>query len=129
MELTKSLGEKNKVLNLVKAVAISLILTLGLILIFALLLKFCNISEKAIYPVNLFIKAASITVGTLILTKDGTAGFIKGLIFGLVFSVCAFILFSLMLGSFSFSMGVLIDLIFGAAVGAIVGVIRVNFKK
>lgn len=127
MEQTKQ--ETVSVISYAKALALSLILTMVLILIFALILKFTNLSDGVIAPVNLVIKAISIAAGTIVLTKGKRGGLIKGLILGLTFTILAFIIFSIMAGRFVFGTGLLLDVGFGALVGAIVGIISVNFNK
>lgn len=130
--MVKSETKSNKngvILTYVKAGIIAMIVTLVLILIFALILKVTNLSDAVITPVNLIIKSISIAVGTLILTKNGEGGLKKGLILGVIFTALAFVVFSLLNGSFSFNLGLLADFAFGAVVGGLVGVLSVNLKK
>ncbi len=117
------------VLSYLKASIIAIIVTLVLILIFALVLKLTGLSDSIITPVNLVIKAVSIAIGTIILAKNGEGGLKKGIILGVIFTAIAFVLFSILNGSFNFSYGLLADFAFGAVVGGIVGVITVNVKK
>lgn len=111
-----------------KALIVSLIITFACILIFALIIKFANLNDKFIVPVNLAIKALSIIIGTIIYTKYKTGGFKKGIIFAFSYITLAFVIFSALSGSFSLSLSLLLDYIFGIVIGIIVGVIRVNAK-
>lgn len=111
-----------------KALIVSLIITFACILIFALIIKFANLNDKFIVPVNLAIKALSIIIGTIIYTKSKTGGFKKGIIFAFSYITLAFVIFSALSGSFSLSLSLLLDYIFGIVIGIIVGVIRVNAK-
>ena len=120
---------KGSALAYVKATLVSIVLTLLLILVFAFVLKFTSLSDKFVTPVNLVIKAVSLIIGTLVLTKSGSNGLVKGLILGIIFSVVSYLIFSLMLMKFSFSIGQLIDVGFCALVGAVAGAISVNLKK
>ncbi|MCR5553822.1 MAG: TIGR04086 family membrane protein [bacterium] len=113
----------------IKATLVSIVLTLLLILVFAFVLKFTYLSDKFVTPINLVIKAISLIVGTLVLTKNGSNGLVKGLILGVIFSIVSYLIFSLMLMKFSFSIGQLADVGFCALVGAVVGAISVNLKK
>lgn len=117
------------VLSFIKAGIISIIVTLGLVLIFALILKLANLSDAVIAPVNLAIKAISIAVGTIILTKDGEGGLKKGIMLGIIFTAFAFVVFSALCGTFNLGFGLVLDMLFGAMVGGIVGILAVNFKK
>lgn len=127
--VTSNTEQKSLILMFIKAVFISVICSLLLILVFALVLRFTNLSDSFISPVNLVIKGISIAVGTIVFTKSNRGGLLKGLILGVVFTLIAYIIFSLMLGSFTFGMGFIIDCVFGGVCGAIVGVIVVNLRR
>lgn len=111
------------------ASVVSVLVSLGLILIFALVIKWFSLSDAVIAPVNIVIKILSIALGVMILTKDGSRGIIKGIILGVIYIIVCYCIFSLLLGAFTFSVSNLWDLLFGAGVGAICGVIFVNMKK
>lgn len=113
----------------VKALIISLLVTFLCIIIFALIIKFASISDKAIVPVNLVIKALSIIVGTIILTKSRSGGLKKGAAFAFAYISLAFVIFSALSGSFNFNLSLLLDYVFGIVVGVVTGVIRVNTKR
>lgn len=129
MVKTETINKKSGFFAFLKAGIMALIITLFLILIFAIVLKFTNISDKVIAPINLAIKAISIAVGTLILARNGEGGLKKGVLLGLIFTALAFIVFSVLNGSFVIGWSLLADFGFGALVGGIVGVIAVNLKK
>ncbi|MBO5928115.1 MAG: TIGR04086 family membrane protein [Clostridia bacterium] len=96
------------------------------ILIFALILKFTPVSEKAIYPVNQFIKIFAVFIGSLVSVK-GDKGFIKGMLSGAMGMLLAYLILSLFSG-FALLKGFIIDLVFSAVIGGIAGVIKVNAK-
>ena len=54
-------------------------------------------------------------------------GFISGLVIGFFYTILAFITFSILDGNFVFSKTLLNDLLFGGIIGAICGIIAVNF--
>ena len=113
-----------------KGVLIALCISLVAILLFAFLLRFTNISENLISPVNQVIKGISIFLGVLFgMKKVKENGILNGLLIGFLFTVFAFLVFSLLDGQFVFDKTLLNDVIFGSIIGAICGIICVNLKK
>ncbi len=113
-----------------KGVLIALCISLVAILLFAFLLRFTNISENLISPVNQVIKGISIFLGVLFgMKKVKENGILNGLLIGFLFTVFAFLVFSLLDGQFVFDKTLLNDIIFGSIIGAICGIICVNLKK
>ena len=113
-----------------KGTLYSLCFSLFFILSFAFCLKYTGISESLITPINQVIKGASIFLGVLIsLKKFNSYGLICGLLIGFLFTIFAFICFSILSGSFVFSLSLLTDVIFGSIIGGICGIISVNLKK
>ena len=116
--------------NLIKGVLIALCFSLIGILIFAFILKFTNISESVITPINQIIKGVSIFLGVFIaLKKQRETGLVTGLLIGLVYTIVAFLVFSALSRQFNFDITLLNDSIFGSIIGAICGIICVNIKK
>lgn len=108
----------------------ALCISLVLILAFAFLLKFTNIPESAITPINQVIKGVSIFFGVFIgLRKIKELGLFSGLLIGFIYIMLAFVIFSILNGGFSFDLTLLTDIIFGAVIGGICGIICVNIKK
>lgn len=118
----------NDFVQFLKGLIVSLIVSFALILLFALIIKFTNLSEGWIVPINLVIKALSVAVGVIIFTKSRSGGFKKGVILALCYTTLAFVIFSALSGAFSIGWELLLDYAFTAVVGIIVGVIRVNAK-
>lgn len=117
-------------LTVAKGVLISICVSLILVLLFAFLLKFTNIPESTIKPVNQVIKGISILIGTfLALKKSKELGLLSGLIIGFLYTVIAFLIFSCLGGIFALDITFLTDILFGAVMGAICGIICVNLKK
>lgn len=113
-----------------KGTLISLCVSLVLVLVFAFLLKFTNIPESIIYPINQVIKGLSIFLGVFIsLKKSKELGLVSGLLIGFIYTMLAFLVFSLLAGAFKFDITLLTDVVFGAIIGAICGIICVNIKK
>ena len=122
--------KENNFALLLKGTLIALSFSLIGILIFAFILKFTNISESVITPVNQVIKGVSIFLGVfLALKKQREMGLARGLLIGLFYTVFAFLTFSILGGRFTFDLSLLYDIIFGAIIGGICGIICVNIKK
>lgn len=122
---------KNSLIGFIaKGVLIALCTSLVLVLVFAFLLKFTNISDSAIAPVNQVIKGISIFLGVFVgLKKCKELGLVSGLLIGFIYTILAFLVFSILSGSFTFDITLLTDTVFGAVIGAICGIISVNIKK
>ncbi len=118
---------KNETVNLLKATVIALIYSLFTMLLFALLLNICSLDQVVIKPVNYLIKTVAVFLGCYFSIKNGK-GLLKGIIYGLVITIICFLVFSLISRSLNFSIYLLWDLLLGASVGAITGIIKVNKK-
>lgn len=115
---------------ILKGTLIALSISLFGILIFAFALRLISMSDSLISPINQVIKGLSILIGTFIaMKKINQMGLVTGLLIGLFYTVLAFLVFSILNGSFSFSITLLNDLLFGGIIGAICGIIAVNFRK
>lgn len=129
----KNLEEKKHngvFLSIVKGSLIALCVSLIGILIFAFCLKFTSLSDKLILPINQVIKGFSIFLGVFFgLKKRKEMGLVSGLLIGFIYTIVAFIVFSILNGAFSFDHTLLNDIIFGAIIGGICGIICVNLKK
>ena len=118
------------VLSVVKGSLIGLAVALVGILLFAFLIRFTSISDAIITPVNQVIKGVSIFFGVFLGIKGHKQlGLLKGMFIGLSFTITAFLVFSLLDGTFVFDRTFFNDLVFGSIIGAICGIICVNLKK
>lgn len=117
-------------LAIAKGVVCGVCVSLVGILLFAFILRFSSISDKVIAPVNEVIKGVSIFFGVFVgLRKYKKMGLLNGILIGFLFTVVAFLVFSLLDGTFSFDRTLLNDIVFGSIIGAICGIICVNLKK
>ena len=118
---------KNDVVDVLKAVLFATLISLGLVLIFAIIIRFASVENKVIMPVNIAIKIVSVFVGVLIGFKQAQNGLLKGAITGLAYMLLTFLIFSALNGfkDVKFSW---IDLITLPLAGAISGIITVNIK-
>ncbi len=127
-----SLNEKkgHLAVSVIKGSLIALCISLIGILLFAFLLKFTNISDGLIVPINQVIKGISIFLGVFIgLKNEKKMGLVGGFLVGLIYTIIAFLSFSILDGSFSFDKTLLNDVIFGSIIGGICGIISINIKK
>ena len=124
-----STKERMRVLPIISGVILSVVASMVLILIFAFLIKWFDWPEGVITPINIAIKVLSIAVGVLVATKDGQNGLKKGAIIGSLYIVVSFLIFSILLGSISFSIKFLWDLLLGLIGGVVLGIMCVNIRK
>lgn len=122
--------DRSILLAIIKGSLIALCISLVGILIFAFILKFASISDKAIRPINQIIKGVSVLIGVFVaMRKVDKMGLVGGLLIGLVYTILAFVVFSILDGNFEFNLTLLNDLLFGGIMGAICGIIAVNVKR
>ena len=115
---------------ILKGVFTSICVSLVAILLFAFILRFTSVSDSIISPVNQVIKVVVIFLGVFFgLRKVKENGIINGALIGFFFIILAFLVFSLLDGTFLFNRTLLNDIIFGTIIGAICGIICVNLKK
>ncbi len=130
MEDTKKMVIKNNVSGVVRGLLVSISISLVAILIFAIFLKFVGLSDIVIKIINQVIKVLSILFGVKVtLKRDKSKGLIKGVVLGVLYTITSYLVFSILIASFSFGLSFLYDLIFSSVVGLICGVIFVNTKR
>ena len=125
---TEKFSNENVVFSFVKGLIVATLISLGLIVLFAFCFGWFSLPDASIVPVNLAIKGLSVLVGSLIAVSGNSKGLLKGFVFGLCYVVVAFVVFSLLAGTFSFELSVLLDMAFAGLLGGIVGIIKVNKK-
>lgn len=129
MSKVNTLKERS-IISVIKGTVVSVAITLILILLFAVLIRFLSIPESAIFPVNQVIKALSIFIGLLVITKGAKEkGLIKGLLLGLLYFILNHVIFSILQGAFSVTISNIYDLLLTTLMGGILGLIAVNIGK
>jgi len=117
-------ASESMVFPVLKGAIFAVFVSLILVLIFAFIIKFTNMSDGLIRPINQIIKIASILAGVFYcIRKSAGRGLLKGIIIGLTYIVLSFIVFSILDGSFHMGLNIFNDLLFGLIVGAACGVI------
>lgn len=130
MNSIKSVSKKNLFVDIIKGALISLSATLIMILLFAVLIRFFNIPDGWIFPINQVIKVASIVLGLIAMLKaNREQGFLKGVFLGAFYFVLSFFIFSILQGNFSISIKNLYDFLLTTLMGGLVGIILVNILK
>ena len=120
----------NIILQLTKGSFWALSFALLSVLIFAFVIKYTSISNNAIQPINQIIKGLSILIGCFVFGKKiKTKGWLWGSVIGVLFTILAFIVFSILDGSFSFNLNLLYDTVFGAIMGSLAGIIGISLRK
>lgn len=120
---------KKDFFEIFKGVIFSLIISVLTVVVFAIIVKFANLSSKTVEIVNIALKIISILVGTLLAVGSGRQGLFKGGIIGLLFVLVSYLVFSLINGSFSVNPLTAFDVIFCLVAGLLSGVFAVNVRK
>lgn len=132
IKINKTIEEsewKKKTFCIIKGCAFSIIFSIILLTIFALLLTYTTLSESTIMPVVLTITGISILIGSTISSrKIKKNGLVYGGIVGLVYIIVLYLASSLCLTGFSLSTNSFIMLAVGVITGIIGGIIGVNLS-
>ena len=116
-------------IEFLRSILVAIITTFLLLLIFAFVIKFFSIDSRYITLINQIIKTLSVFIAVLIGFKKSAYGWLRGFVFGMIYVVISFVIFSLLNGSFNFGVSLLNDLVLVGVGGMISGIIAVNVKK
>lgn len=120
--------KSSAIFEIVKALIIAVIFSLVMVLVAAFFIKLCNIKDSAIPVINQVIKGISILLGCLLGIKSKHNSWLKGIVIGILYIALAFVLFSLLDGTFVFGIGLLNDVALGSITGMVSGILA-GFKK
>lgn len=130
MESTIQSKPKSAFLYMLKGALIAIICSIFAVLVFAVILRFCDMSDTWIRVINQLIKAISIFLGCVIgLKKSKEHGLYKGIVIGLLYTILAFLVFSLLDRSFDLGISIFMDLCFGGIAGGVCGVINSAIRR
>lgn len=116
-------------IKIIKGTAISIILSLILLTIYATLLSYTSVSENTMVPVIISITGISILIGSSISSMHiKKQGMLNGALVGLIYMLTIYILSSIVLSSFELTMNSIIMILVGIGTGMVGGVIGVNMK-
>lgn len=125
---TEKIKNNNIVFDFIKGAIVAILISLGLVVLFAFCIKWFSLSDAVIAPVTFVIKGLSVLFGAMIAVKGDSKGLVKGVGFGAIYICFAFVIFSILSGSFSIGLTSLLDLVFSVVLGGIVGIVKVNKK-
>ena len=117
---------KTRAIDVLKGVFVAVLISLICILIFALTIKFFNVNQSMIQPINQIIKFVSILIGVHIMFKGKEKkSLISACLMGLFYTVSAILLFNLLNASLNeIDFSIVTDSLFGAVAGLISGIIN-----
>lgn len=111
-------------LSIIKCCMIGILTTLIGLIIFAVILKFVDLSTNIIGYVNDAIKAVSIFVMLFCIKKtNGDKLILQSIFAGLLYAVLSLIVFAILNKGFSFNLTILYDILFALIVSVIVAII------
>ncbi len=129
MEPTK-IKEGNNLINIIKGVFISFITTLILLILFAMVLTYTNVSEQTIAPVIIVITGISILIGSTIGNyKIQKNGLLNGGCVGLIYIITIYLISSILSGNFGLNITSILMILVSIIFGILGGIIAVNRKK
>ncbi len=125
-EKRASLSEFMK--NALKGTLISMIFTIAVILLFALIIKETGLADNIIRPVNQVIKIAGIVAAAYFAVKGlADKHWLCGGITGIMYMLLSYLIFSLIEGVFGKIALLFSDLLMGMLIGLVFAIIAANF--
>lgn len=119
---------KEDFVDITKSCLISVVTSLVLILLFAIIIKFTPIEDRIIIVINMVIKSLSVVVGLLFGVKNARLGAVKGLVSGLLFVVVTYALFAIINLDAKIDLMMIVDSAIILLESLIAGIIAVNIK-
>lgn len=117
-------------ITIIKGTVISVVITLLLLFIFAIILTYTGVSETMIPAAIIVITAISLLIGSSIANKKiKKNGILNGGMIGGIYLFTLYIISSVINGSFSIGLKSIIMITIGILFGIIGGIIGVNSKK
>lgn len=121
--------DTNRFMKILKGSIISIIISMILLSIFAILLTYTNINENTIPTVIIIITAFSILIGSQISTRSiKKNGIVNGILVGAIYVVFLYLLSSILSKNFSINNNSIIMIATSIAIGGLGGIIGVNRK-
>lgn len=117
----------SSLIQILKGLIISLLITLISIFIFSIILTYSNMSEKIIPIVIIILTFISILIGTIIVVrKIKKKGMLNGAVIGGTYVILLYLISSLLNTGFAFNTYTILMIIAGIVSGIIGGIIGVN---
>lgn len=121
--------DKENILDILKSLLLTVAFSLVFVLIFAVVIKFVDLGDEIIMPVNEVLKSLSVLFGMLLGIKSPCKGALKGGLVGALFCVVSYLLFGIINADFSVDLMQLIDSAIMIVMGVVSGIIAVNVKE
>jgi len=122
--------KRSFIMQIVIGSIVAVLISIALSLLFSLLIVAANLADGWLGPLKQIARVISIFIGCLLGFKGKMDGWKKGLCLGLVYSLLAIVIFSLMdKEPFAFSLSMLWDALLGLVMGFLCGILTVNLKK
>ena len=119
---------RENVFQVLKATLAAVIFCLACVLIFSLIIQLFSLPTEAVKPVNPVFKTLSIAAGGVLFIRGGR-GLITGAVYCSIAVLVTYVLFSVIASSFAVTWLFALEILLGAASGAISGIIGVNIKR
>ncbi len=116
-----------KVWNFLTGLVLSIAVTVILVLLFALIVKWFSLTSAVISPVNRAIKVVGIFTACVYAAKS--KGIVTGFLLGAAYIFFTTLIFSAVSNGSIWNFSLLWELLFGTIVGALCGVISSNLKR
>lgn len=117
------------IIRIIKGSVTAIILTLLLLLVFAIILTYTSLNENVINPVIIVISVVSILIGSSISTlKISKNGLLNGGLVGIIYILTIYLLSSITSSGFGINLYSIIMIILSIIAGMIGGIIGVNMK-
>ena len=115
------------VIRIIKGSIFAILITLILLLIYALLLCYTNLPETTMVPVVICVSGISILIGSSISSmKIKSKGMLNGALVGLIYMVTIYFISSIVATGFALDVKSVIMILVGIVTGIVGGIIGVN---
>lgn len=117
------------IIRIVKGSIIAILITLVMLLIFAVILTYTSLRENVINPVIIVISIISILIGSSISTlKINKNGLLNGGLVGIIYILTIYVLSSITSSGFGLNLYAILMIVFSIIAGMVGGIIGVNMK-
>ena len=129
MEKINNSDLSKNIIRVLKGSGIAIILSIIILLIYAILLTYTPIQENTIKPVIIVVSGISILIGSGISTlKINKNGILNGALVGLIYIIFLYLLSSIIITNFSLTTNSFIMILVSVFTGIIGGIIGINIK-
>jgi putative membrane protein (TIGR04086 family) len=125
----KGIGESLTVIDIIRGIVLSYIITIPIFIIFSIILTYVDYPEKLINPVVVVTTIISILAAGIYINRNTKRrGWLNGGIAGCVYMLVLYIIGSIIFSDFSVDRYVLTMFVIGILTGCIGGMLGINIK-